>query len=589
MTTITASADTSLSPSWAPPEPLTLVAAFQASVARVPGRVALRTPGDRVRLTWSEYGAAVEVVAGALAGLGVRRGDRVAFLSRNRPELAIAEVAALHLGAAGVALYVASPPATIAHVLRDSAPRVLVVEQGLRSVLDGVEHDVPHAVALDGPEALAQLPAENGFRFEEAWRAVEPGDLLAIAYTSGTSGLPKGVEWEHGAIISGLYRFDLPQPEPDGSRDISLGPFAHMGERAVGHWRSLLRGSTRTFCSDLRAFPGALLDARPTFLFGAPRLWQALKAGLEATLDQPERAALDRALARVRELAGGSHPAPLAEEDEVVLGRLRARVGLDRINRALTGAAPCPLSVQEHYHALGVPFGEFYAMTELPPCAITRPGVVDLGTVGPIVPGYEVVFDSDGEVLVRTDSRARGYRNLPAEMAATFPADGFLHTGDIGALDDKGRLRIVDRKKELLIPEHGHNIAPARIEAELKNASSLIGHAIVVGDRRPFLAALIVLEPADRAADPAAVAAVADAIERVNTASDPRELIEAHTTLPGAWTPGDELTETLKLRRRRILEKYASEIDRMYKQASRHPRSAWTSDQTQTRLSDAHD
>jgi long-subunit acyl-CoA synthetase (AMP-forming) len=224
--------------------------------------------------------------------------------------------------------------------------------------------------------------------------------------------------------------------------------------------------------------------------------------------------------------------------------------------------------VHEHYHALGIPFGEFYAMTELPPIAVTRPGVADLGTVGPIVLGCEVHLDADGEILVRSDSASRGYRNLPADTAALFTADGFLRTGDIGELDEQQRLRIIDRKKELVIPDHGHNIAPAPIEAELKNACPLIGHAMVIGDHRPFLAALIVVEPAERATDPIAVEVVAEAIEQVNAAHDPRERVEAHIILRAAWTAGDELTATLKPRRRRILQKYAVEIQAMYDQAA---------------------
>jgi long-subunit acyl-CoA synthetase (AMP-forming) len=341
-----------------------------------------------------------------------------------------------------------------------------------------------------------------------------------------------------------------------------------MGDRACGHWRSLLRGSTRTFCADPGQVPYALLDARPTFLFGAPRTWQTLKDALEATLDVAERAVLDRALGRVRELVDGDGPEPLTKADERVLARLRARIGLDRINRALTAAAPCPRSVHEHYHALGIPFGEFYAMTELGPCAVTRPGVVDLGTVGPIVPGCEVQLDADGEILIRSDSPSRGYRNLAADTAALFTADGFLRTGDIGELDEQRRLRIIDRKKELLIPDHGHNVAPAPIEAELKNACALIGHGMVIGDQRPFLAALIVLEPAEGAADPTTVEVVAEAIEHVNAAHEPRERVEAHLILEGAWTAADELTATLKLRRGRILEKYAAEIQAMYDQAA---------------------
>jgi long-chain acyl-CoA synthetase len=563
--TITTPTDPSITPATgrkAPP--VTFVAAFQATLARVPDRVALRTPGSGVRLTWQQYGAAVKRTAGALASLGVRRGDRVAFLSRNRPELAICETAALHLGAAGVALYAASPPVTIEHVLRDSAPRALIVEKALAGALDEVKHAVPSVVALDGPDAVENLDSPRGFDFERAWQAVDAKDLLAILYTSGTTGAPKGVEWTHGAWLRALERFDMLQPEPDGIRDLSFAPFAHVGERATGHWRSMLHGSTRTFCATPAELPAALLDARPTFLFGSPRAWQGLKSALEATLEPAERACLKRAAARVRAVAGGAHLASLSDEDKTVLGTLRARIGLDRINRALTAAAPCPIAVQVHYHALGVPFGEFYAMTEFAACTMTRPGLADLGTVGRVIPGFEVRLDADGEVLVQSDSCARGYCNRPDATAETFGADGWVRSGDVGSFDEQGRLRIVDRKKELLIPAHGHNIAPSPIESELKSACALIGQAIVVGDRRPHLAALIVLEPAQRSVDAGAAAAVADAIKRVNIAGDPRERIEAHTILADAWTPGDELTQTLKLRRRRILQKYAAQIDAMY-------------------------
>ncbi len=544
--------------------PQTVVAAFQASAARTPDRVALRTIGDRVSLTWAQYAAAVERVAGGLAGLGVRHGDRVAFLSRNSPELAICEVAAMHLGAAGVALYVASPEATIEHVLADSAPRVMLVERELRGRLEHVRHRVPHVLTIDGAGALEDLPTPADFSFERSWQAVGPSDLLAICYTSGTTGLPKGVEWEHGPMISTLERFDLPHPEPDGSRDICFAPFAHLGERAVGHWRSLMRGSTRTICPEPTELPEALLDTRPTFLWSSPRVWQTLKSALHATLDQRERDVLARACTRVQQCTAGGDPPALSEEDERTLGVLRARIGLDRLERAMTAAAPCPVSVQEHYHALGIPFAEFYGISELGVPTMGALGISDLGTVGLPTPGYEVSLDDDGEVLVRTDSRARGYRNRPQETAETFAADGLVHTGDIGILDERGRLRIVDRKKEMLIDEQGHNTAPAPIESALKSNCPLIGHVCLVGDGRPYLVALLLLEPVELASDPDAIAQVADAVNRLNAVSDPRERIQRHTILTKSWLPGKELTETLKLRRKRILEKYAIHIDALY-------------------------
>ena len=361
-----------------------------------------------------------------------------------------------------------------------------------------------------------------------------------------------------------LDRFDLVHPEPDGCRDVCFGPFAHMGERAVGHWRSLMRGSTRTICADPSELSVALLDARPTFLWGSPRVWQALKIALESTLAEHERDVLDRATTRLCRSQGDQAPSPLSEADRNTLADLRARIGLDQVIRALVGAAPCPLAIQEHYHALEVPFGEFYGMSELGVPTMSALGMSDLGTVGRPAPGYEVSLDHDGEVLVRTDSRARGYRNRPAETAETFGRDGLVHSGDIGALDEQGRLRIVDRKKEILIDEHGHNTAPAPIESALKSACSLIGHACLVGEGRPYLTALILLEPAELASDPLALAQVADAIQHLNASSDPRERIQRHTVLAAPWLAGEELTETLKLRRRRIAQKHADAIEAMY-------------------------
>jgi long-subunit acyl-CoA synthetase (AMP-forming) len=564
--TITATHNTPIGPAAIdeqPAAPQTVVAAFQASAERVPDRIALRTTGG-YRLTWAQYAQAVERAAGALAGLDVRHGDRVAFLSRNTSQLAICEVAALHLGAATVVLYVASPAATIEHILKDSDPRALIVERDLVARLDDLQHSVPHVITLDGASPLEDLPAPPDFSFKRSWQAVQPDDLLAIGYTSGTTGLPKGVEWEHGPLMRSLDRFDLVHPEPDGCRDVCFGPFAHMGERAVGHWRSLMRGSTRTICADPSELSAALLDARPTFLWGSPRVWQALKRALESTLAEHERDALDHATIRLRRSQSDHAQPPLSAEDRNTLAELRARVGLDRVVRALVGAAPCPLAIQEHYHALEVPFGEFYGMSELGVPTMSALGMADLGTVGRPAPGYEVILDHDGEVLIRTDSRARGYRNRPAETTETFGRDGLVHSGDIGALDEQGRLRIIDRKKEILIDEHGHNTAPAPTESALKSACPLIGHVCLVGDGRPYLTALILLEPAELASDPQALAKVADAIERLNASSDPRERIQRHTILTAPWLPGEELTETLKLRRRRIAQKHAETIEAMY-------------------------
>jgi long-subunit acyl-CoA synthetase (AMP-forming) len=551
--------------------PDTLALAFQASVARVPGRVALRTPGGGERLTWVECGAAVERLAGALAGLGVRRGDRVALWSHNRPELAVAAVAAAHLGAAVVAPHTAAPADAVAHLLRDSQPRVLAVEARLGHRLRGVHHAVPQVVALDSAggllPALAEVDAPAGFSFEDRWRSVRADDPVAILYTSGTTGAPKGIEWaNHNALIV-AHNLLGRTPLPDGICEVSYLPFAHIFDRSQ-HWRASLHATTQTFCAEPSELHEALLDARPTFLGGPPRIWQDLKATLEATLGETEQAAVGAGIARVRALRDDSPPPQLSPEQQRTLAGLRARLGLDRINHALTAAAPCPLAVHEFMHGLGLPFGEFWGMTEIGAITMTDPGVRDIGTAGRSLPGCTVKIapgaDRSGEVLVRTVAASRGYRNRAQETAATFGADGWIRTGDLGRLDEQGRLHIVGRLKELIITSDGHNTAPAPIESELLSACPLVAQACLVGDGGPYLAVLITLHDPERAADPATRQTIAGTLARINEKLDPREQIQRHAILARRWQPGDELTDTLKLRRQRIAAKYAAQITSLY-------------------------
>ncbi|HEY5262268.1 MAG TPA: AMP-binding protein [Solirubrobacteraceae bacterium] len=551
----------------------TLCEAFQATAARVPDRVALRTPGDQDGLSWGEYATAVQRTAGALAALGVGRGDRVAYLSRNRPELAIAEVAGLHLGAAGVVLYTASPSATIAAVLSDSEPRVLIVESALLGRLSDLEHTVKHVLVLDsdgerehvdGVAALPSVEPPSEFDFNAAWQAVSPDDLAAILYTSGTTGTAKGVECTHRTATAWIYSFDSVWPEADGIHDISYGSFANVGERGCGHWRALALGSTRTICLEPKQLPAALLDARPTFLFGPPQVWQALKRALESSLDTDERAALDAGIQRTRTLVQGQPADALSAEQEAILAALRRRVGLERVNKSLCAAAPCPPALREHYHALGVPFAENFAMTEIGSASMQRPGLIDYGTLGAASPGYQLRIAEDGELLVRGPYTAVKYRNRPQETAETFDADGWVHTGDLGKLDAEGRLRLTGRKKEMIVPEHGHNVAPAQLESALMDRYPLILNACVIGNGRPHLSVLVAVAP-EREQDDEARSAVSAAITQVNTGLDPREQIQSHAIVAEPWLPGDLLTETLKLRRRLIAERYADTIEQMYR------------------------
>ena len=527
--------------------------------------MALRSIGGEDALTWAQYGEAVEQAAGALANLGVAQGDRVALLSRNRPELAIADVAALHLGAATVALYPASPPLAIEHALQETMPSVLLVESVLeRTLPTSTKHTGMRVISIDGHGALASLKTPQDFEFERTWRRVAEDDLATVLYTSGTTSAAKGVEHTHQSALGWARDFDAASPERDHVRDLSFAPFANAAERAAGHWRSLLAGSTRTFCIEPTLVGAALADARPTFLFGSPRLWQGLLSALDATLSVSERATLAEAVTMFRAARSRGRPEPANPDADLVLSELRSRIGLERLEWAITAGAPCPVGLQERAHALGLPLAELYGMTESGGATVTRTDGSDIGTVGHAMAGWEIRVMQDGEVCVRSPNGFRGYRGTAETGKASIDEDGWIRSGDLGELDAQGRLKLTGRRSDLIIPAHGHNVAPGPIEAELKGACSLIAHACIVGNGRPYLAALIAFDVPERAVDPSAHEAVAEAIALVNSARDPRERIEAHIVLRDPWEPGEELTETLKLRRATIATKFAREMDSLY-------------------------
>jgi long-subunit acyl-CoA synthetase (AMP-forming) len=338
-----------------------------------------------------------------------------------------------------------------------------------------------------------------------------------------------------------------------------------------------------------------LPEVRPHWFFAVPRIWEKLKAGLETMIaGQPDeqRAQTERALAaaveKVRiEQRGEQVPAELAAEvaaaDDEIFAGLRKMLGFDEVRAVNVGAAPTPIEVLEFFHAIGIPVSELWGMSET--CGagcVNPPERIKLGTVGPPAPGVEISLAEDGEVLVRGEMVMLGYRGDPKKTAETIDPDGWLHTGDIGELDEDGYLRIVDRKKELIINAAGKNMSPANIEAAIKSVSPLIGQACAIGDRRSYNTALIVLDAdfapmwaaqnglegatlEQLAGEPAVRDAVQEAVDAANTRLARVEQIKKFTIVPGDWLPGeDELTPTMKLKRRPISEKYAAEIEAMY-------------------------
>jgi long-chain acyl-CoA synthetase len=554
----------------------TLCRAFQATAARHPERVALRTPGDAVRLTWGAYADRVRVTAARLAALGVGRGDTVALLLTNRPEAAWVDAAAMHLGAVGVSVYLAGTPAAHAYVLDDAEAKVLVTEQRLAGLVPALRRACPkleHVLGVDGDAPgvtpLDDVAPDPGFDVAAAAAAARPADPVAFMYTSGTTGAPKGVAYTHGALVAAFACLRAALPPVDDLATVAFIPFAHAGQRAMVHYRAMTEGTTTTFCADPESLPAVIADARPSSLFAPPAVWQRLAAGLHAAIetdpDAARRALTEeahaRALERVRlRRAGGPAVAPSPEHAQL-LEAARARLGLDRMAEPVVSAAPSPPELLEDLHASGVAVMNLYALTELPPITVTRPDPIDIGTAGRPLPGVDVRLGRDGEVLVRHPAASSGYHRRPAQTAALFDRDGWGHTGDVGTLDHEGRLSLHGRRDERFATALGTNIDPVRIETALKAECPLVAQACVIGDGRPHLVALLTVQP--EATD--AGGEIAAAVERVNERLPATARVRRHLVLGDTWAPGsDELTPTLKLRRNAVHARYAEEIEGLY-------------------------
>ena len=580
----------------------TIAEAFRITAEDHPDRVAVRTKDDEVSLTWSELRDRVDALARGLHELGVRRGDTVALMLANRPEFHIADLAAMSLGATPFSIYATSSAEQISYVVGHAKAKVAIIEELFAERFSACRPDLPdleHVVVLEGAQGEGTMAwadvegRESGFDVDAAWRAVEPEDLITLIYTSGTTGPPKGVQLVHRNLMAATQGVEQLIRFPDGSKVISWLPSAHIAERMAHHYLPIVYAMTITCCPNPREVVAYLPAVKPTWFFAVPRIWEKLKAGMEAYLASGEgaeqkRAWLDAAMRKV-ELEQAGEPVPedlaatVAEADAQLFTGIRAMLGFDEIAAVNVGAAPTPREVLVFFHAIGVPLAELWGMSET--CgagACNPPEKIKIGSVGPPTPGVEAKLGEDGELLVRSDVVMTGYRNLPDRTSEALDADGWLHTGDIATIDDDGYITIVDRKKELIINAAGKNMSPANIESELKGASPLIGQACVIGDGRSYNTALIVLDadfaPAfaaqhglegkgleELAGEQAILAAVQQGVDKANDRLSRVEQVKRFTIIPGDWAPGgEELTPTMKLKRRPIAEKYAGEIETMY-------------------------
>jgi long-chain acyl-CoA synthetase len=551
--------------------------------------------------TWAEVGDRSARLAAAFTRLGLERGDRVLLFLRNRPEFHVADLGAVLAGGTPVSIYNSSSPEQVAQLCGHSRSRIAVVEdveflERLLKVRDQLP-ELRAIVVADDPDGLrphdvsllADLYGDEPVDLAAAAAAVQPADLATVIYTSGTTGPPKGVILTHANVHAQCAAYsELVGPTSD-RRTVSYLPMAHIAERMVTHYGWLWQCSTVSCCPDQAELGAYLALVRPTDLFGPPRVFEKLKAGVQVAVAAagPERAAgFDQAREvghQVAQLRAADEPLPpelaaaWAKLDAAVFAPLRERMGLDRLTYCFSGAAPLPVDVMHYLRSIGLPFSEVYGMSENTGGMTWDPYRVRPGTVGRPLPGVEVRLGPDGEVLARGAIISPGYLDDPERSAETFDAEGWLHTGDIGTIDAAGYLSIVDRKKELIITAGGKNISPANLEALLKSLP-LVGQACVIGDGRRYLVALLVLDPevapgwaaregvpGDLAASPEVRAELERGVAEINRRVSQVEGIKRFAVLADEWLPDSpQLTATMKLKRRGVLSGYAEVIESLY-------------------------
>jgi long-chain acyl-CoA synthetase len=574
-----------------------------------------KTDGVWTTLTWRQYREAVKRATMGLRALGVGPGDFVAIMARNRHEHLIADYAAIHAGATPVSMYNTLAPEQIAYIADHCGAKIAIVEDlGFFERWEKVRADLPaleRVILLEGAEAFADSGwvvgrsalIEDGAKelerdpeaFERSWKAVTPETPATLIYTSGTTGPPKGVVISHYNVLWTAASLDRNGQFPTGMKAISYLPLAHALERLATHWVSSWKAAHVFLCPEVLQVFDYVPEVRPNAFAGVPRLWEKLQAGLVAAVAaEPNerkrrigRRALSVGQAAARlEREGAAVPMGLRTQravfERLVYSKVRRRLGLDQCDLPVSGAAPIAVDTLDFFAGIGLPIFEGYGMTEdSGPATVNTRSFHRPGTVGRPMPGVEVKLADDGELLIRGGNVAVGYHKEPVKTAETFDADGWLHTGDIATIDADGFVSIVDRKKELIITSGGKNISPANLEALLKR-HPLVGQACVIGDAKPYLVALIVLDgdvaPAWAARNGVAfkglaafskeqrvVAEIQHAVDDANQHVSNVESIRRFEVLPFEWTvDSEELTPTLKLKRRVVSTKYAEEIERLY-------------------------
>jgi long-chain acyl-CoA synthetase len=564
-------------------------------------------------ITWADYQRDVRRIAGGLRSLGLDSGDKAAILSLNRPEWHIADIAIQSICGVTVPIYVTNSPPQVAYITGHSESKAIFLENAgqLAKVMEK-KHELPaltKAIIIDADgvktddfvmtyaDLLAAGDAFNAANpkdFDEHAGAIKPDDLATLVYTSGTTGPPKGAMLTHANIVWTCGSLHQVLDAGPDDRRLSYLPLSHIAERMTSHFLGIYDGAQTWFAQSIDTLAADLRDCRPTIFFGVPRVWEKFYAGIAGMLDtlpaeQKDQAeqALQLGLKRVEATQAGSSLPPELEEkyqeaDAKLFGLARGALGLDQARAMISGAAPINPEVLRFFHAIGLPVAEVYGQTEdNGPTSINRPDKIKIGTVGPALPGVQVKIAEDGEILVKGGNVGPGYYKDPLATEQLIDAEGWMHSGDIGELDDEGYLRITDRKKDLIITAAGKNIAPQVIENMLKY-SPWISQAVVIGDRRAYLTALLTLDQekvtqfaqqksipfsdfAELTRHPDIQQLVDTAVAEVNKDLARVEQLKKWTILERDFLQeAEEITPTLKVRRRAITEKYTDTIEAMY-------------------------
>lgn len=552
--------------------------------------------------SWSAYADLVKRAAKALLARDLQ--GTVSILGFNRPEWVILDVAAMATGGAPAGIYTTCSPEEVRYIVHHSESKVVLVENEaqwkkierelsnlplLRQVvlMQGVPR-IDHPLVVSWDDFLAQGDGVSDDRFFEKLDALEPGGLATLIYTSGTTGPPKGVMLSHKNLT---WTSDAARALTQARTDdvaISYLPLSHIAEQVFSVHGHISAGYELYFAESIEKVPDNLKEVQPSIFFGVPRIWEKLHAGITDKLGQapPARKLVAETAMRIGRAYHaakneGRAPGPLLDlahkvAYKLVWSKLKPAIGMSRARFCVSGAAPIAPSVLEFFTGLDLVVYEVYGQSEdCGPTSITQPGNNKVGTVGPPLSGVEVRFGDDGEILVRGPNVFLGYFKEPQATADTLK-DGWLCSGDLGKLDERGNLVITGRKKEIIITAGGKNITPKNIENALKE-HPLIAEAVVIGDRRKYLTVLLILDPdavarfakekGTRNANdaPEVRAEIQRAVDEVNAQLARVETVKRFTILPQPFSiDGGELTPTLKVKRKVVHDKYAREIDAMY-------------------------